>query len=88
MMAARSTDPAVGAFLWASGNQVWSGKSGAFTAKAMAKPANSHRPVLWAKSDSVAIVTRSNVSGPPVCCWNSTAVATIDTSMKMEPMLV
>ena len=32
-MAARSTDPTVGAAVWASGSQVWKGHIGTFTAK-------------------------------------------------------
>jgi hypothetical protein len=39
------TEPAVGAWVWASGSQVCSGNSGTFTAKAMAKAKNSQRPV-------------------------------------------
>ncbi len=34
---ARITDPAVGASTWASGSQVWNGKSGTLMAKATAK---------------------------------------------------
>ena len=42
---ARITEPAVGAWVWASGSHVCSGKIGTFTAKAMAKAKNSQRPV-------------------------------------------
>ena len=40
---ARITDPAVGAWVWASGSHVCTGKSGTLTAKAMAKAKNSQR---------------------------------------------
>jgi len=43
--AARSSDPAVGASVCASGNHVCSGNSGVFTAKATKKARNSHRAV-------------------------------------------
>ena len=42
---ARITEPAVGAWVWASGSQVWNGNIGTLTAKAMAKAKNSQRPV-------------------------------------------
>jgi hypothetical protein len=48
---ARSTEPAVGASVWASGSQVWSGKSGTLMAKAMAKAANNHRSAPVVKLD-------------------------------------
>ncbi len=38
---ARITEPPVGASTWASGNQVWSGNIGTFTANASAKAAKS-----------------------------------------------
>ena len=42
---ARITEPAVGAWVCASGSQVCSGKIGTFTANAMANAKNSQRPV-------------------------------------------
>ena len=39
---ASTTEPPVGAWVWASGSQVWSGKSGTLIANASPKTANSH----------------------------------------------
>ena len=38
-MAARITEPTVGAWVWASGNQVWNGNIGTLTAKPTNIPA-------------------------------------------------
>ncbi len=38
-IAASSTEPCVGASVWASGSQVWNGNIGTFTAKPRARPA-------------------------------------------------
>ena len=59
---ASTTEPAVGAWVWASGSQVCSGKIGTLTANATAKPKNSQRPVDAAKLACSAISTRSNVT--------------------------
>ena len=48
MTPARITDPAVGASVWASGSQVWTGNSGVLMAKAMAKARKIHRAVTVA----------------------------------------
>src|ERR687898_254422 len=61
--AARITEPAVGASVWASGSQVWSGNSGTFTANATKKARNSHRAVE-AGSDIACSWVRSNVLWP------------------------
>ncbi len=68
MTPARMTEPAVGAWVWAWGSQVCSGKIGTFTAKATAKEANSHRAVVLAKLACCAMSTTSKVSRPPFCC--------------------
>jgi len=60
--AARSTEPAVGASVWASGSQVWSGNSGTFTANATKKAAKSQRAVVAGRSRPASART-SNV-GP------------------------
>ena len=87
MTPARITDPAVGAWVWASGSQVCTGKSGTLTAKAMANDKNSQRPVVRAITPwSSARVTRSKVTGPPSACRN--AVARMPTSMNAEPNMV
>ena len=45
-IAARITDPAVGASTWASGSQVWNGNIGTLIANATAKARNSK--LCWA----------------------------------------
>src|SRR5262245_8342211 len=87
MTPARITEPAVGAWVWASGNHVCTGKSGTFTAKAMANDAKSHRAVVLAISCDSAMVTRSKVSWP-VARWCTQAVATTPTSMNADPNMV
>ena len=61
---ASTTEPAVGACVWASGSHVWNGKIGTLTANAMANAKNSQRPVEAAKLAPSAISTRSNVVWP------------------------
>ncbi len=61
MTPASTTEPAVGAWVWASGSQVCTGNNGTFTANAMANAKNNHRPVDAAKSAPSAISTRSKV---------------------------
>ena len=58
---ARITEPAVGAWVWASGSHVCNGKIGTLTANATAKAKNSQRPVLAAKLAWSARIVRSNV---------------------------
>ena len=58
---ARITEPAVGAWVWASGSQVCTGHNGTLTAKATAKERNSHRAVTVGMLGSAAILTRSKV---------------------------
>ena len=58
---ASTTEPAVGAWVCASGSQVCSGKIGTLTAKAIAKAKNSQRPVDAAKFACSAMITRSKV---------------------------
>ena len=87
MTPARMTEPAVGAWVWASGSQVWTGKSGTFTAKAMANDRNSQRLVVTARTPCCsARVWRSKVTTPPLAC--RTARVTMPTSMKAEPNIV
>ena len=47
-MAARKTEPTVGASVWASGSQVWNGNMGTLMANPMNRPANMSSWVLWA----------------------------------------
>ena len=72
----------------ASGSQVWSGKTGVFTMKAMAKPRNNHRCVVVLSVWLATTRSRSKLTRPPGPAWALTARATIDTSMKAEPAIV
>ena len=85
---ARITDPAVGASVWASGSQVWSGKIGTFTAKARAKDRNTHRAVVVSRLWASARVTRSKVRSPPVASACRKARVRMPTSMRAEPAIV
>src|SRR4029079_10860552 len=49
-IAARMTEPAVGASTWASGSQVWTGHIGIFTAKEAKKATHSQRCISGGKS--------------------------------------
>ncbi len=49
-IAARITEPCVGAWVCASGNHVWNGNIGTLTAKPMNIPANTHTAVFVARS--------------------------------------
>src|SRR5262252_7731869 len=46
---ARTTDPAVGASVWASGSQVWNGNIGTFTAKPTKNAQNTHHSAVAGK---------------------------------------
>ena len=87
-MPARSMEPAVGASVWASGSHVWNGNIGVLTAKAMAMPRNSHRPVLVARLSLAMILVKSKLTVPPSPALAMTARDTIDTSMNAEPAIV
>ena len=65
MTAARITEPAVGAFVCASGSQVCTGNSGTLIANAIAKARNSHLPADCEMAGFSAIATTSKVNGPP-----------------------
>ena len=81
-----STEPAVGASVWASGSQVWNGNSGTFTANAMAKARNSHRAVVGGDAwRARRCSTRSKRDRPPFAAGAGTPVATMPTSMNAEP---
>ena len=86
------TLPAVGASTWASGSQVWNGKTGTLTAKPMnsrmnASPPNEEMPVpYWAKS-KCAISGMPKVSGDPTA-WPYHATRKMPTSMNAEPATV
>ena len=86
--AARITEPAVGALVWASGSQVCTGNSGTFTAKASANARNSHRAVLVASTWFSAMVSRSKVTSPPTAEECRKASATMATIIRAEPNMV
>ena len=86
--AARITEPAVGACVWASGSHVCNGTSGTLMANAMAKDAKIRRPAFVENPGFAAMSTRLNVSWPPTPRWCSTAVATRPTSISAEPNIV
>src|SRR5207237_9022512 len=69
-MAARITEPTVGASVWASGNHVWNGNMGTLMAKPMNRPANIHTCVLVASrrmgESAAASAGMSNVGLGPL----------------------
>ena len=85
---ASTTEPAVGAWVWASGNHVWSGKIGTLTANATANPKNNQRPVDAAKLAFSASSTRSNVIRSTPLPLAMKTVAMMPTSMNAEPIIV
>ena len=85
---ARSIEPAVGASVWASGSQVWNGKTGVFTMKAMAKPRNSHAAPVLRDGAAVDHLEQVEAGLPPSPAPARMASVTIDTSMKAEPNIV
>ncbi len=85
---ASTTEPAVGACVWASGNHVCSGKIGTLTANATAKAKNSQRPVDAAKLAPSASSTRSNVIRPTPLSRAMKTVAMMPTNMNAEPSIV
>ena len=84
---ARITEPAVGAWVWASGSHVCSGKIGTLTANAMAKAKNSHRPVL-AGSRRLGELDEVERQLPDAVSLARKTVAMMPTSMNAEPNIV
>lgn len=80
---ARSTDPTVGAAVWASGSQLWKGHIGVLTARPIpiARTAVTCTDVLSPRPLSVASATMSNV---PACSPTSSR----PSSMTTEPSSV
>src|SRR5688572_4725272 len=93
MIAARITEPAVGASVWASGNQVWNGNIGTLIAKARK---NARKAPTWsagAKPPSPANARRVSKSkapahDPPWAAWYANAVARMATSINNDPTRV
>ncbi|MCA9706177.1 MAG: hypothetical protein KDK70_10040 [Myxococcales bacterium] len=69
---ARMTEPGVGAWVWASGSQVCTGKSGTLMAK-LATNAQKHRAWACGGSTTCEIASRSKVHTPPEACQWATA---------------
>ena len=72
MIAARSTDPTVGAAVWASGSQVWSGHIGTLTAKPRnmaTKTRKANLPVKAPEAPSSVSCGMSKVRSPDSPDW-------------------
>src|SRR4030095_12461965 len=90
MIAARITEPAVGASTWASGSHVWNGNIGTLIAKARKNARNAAiwrpgaKPVLAEKPRRVS---KSNAPAhdPALAAWYANAVARMATSIRSEP---
>jgi len=67
-IAARMTDPAVGASVCASGSQVWNGNIGTLMAKPRKKARKTHRCRFAGTSRACSRVT-SNEYTPVAACW-------------------
>ncbi len=81
------TDPAVGASVWASGNQVWSGNRGTLTAKATTNDRKMRRCSVWVSIEvRRATSMRSKLMWPFCAVRNTTAK--IPTRRKAEPAKV
>src|SRR6267142_5171864 len=84
-IAARITEPAVGAWTWASGSQVWNGNIGTLIAKARKKARNAKS---WRFGSKLALWRSSKSKAPaqlPVLDWKANAVARIATSIRSDP---
>src|SRR3954468_17753304 len=80
MIAARMTEPAVGAWTWASGSQVWNGNIGTLIANARKKARKAN---IWSvgSNDACLSISKSNACAHvPVVDWYANAVARIATS--------
>ncbi len=85
--AASTTEPEVGASEYASGDQVWNGKIGAFTTKAAVNAQSSSTPVVplrWVSESAVI----ENVSAPPAWDWCRNPTTRIPTNRNAEPTSV
>ena len=85
---ARITEPAVGAWVWASGSHVCSGKIGTLTANAMAKAKNSHRAVDGGEVGVLGDLDEVERQLADARRWRGTTVAMMPTSMNAEPNIV
>src|SRR3989304_1286232 len=84
--AARITEPAVGASVWASGSHVWSGNSGTFTPNATRNARNSHRAVVVPIPRFTS--SRTSKVGPPGSDPDFAYRTRIATSRNAEPNIV
>ena len=88
---ASTTEPAVGASVWASGSHVWKGTSGIFTAKPMANATNNHFAVATdtpCADDAQLVSTRTSKVRWPVACWCRNATDRMPTNRNAEPAAV
>ena len=77
MMAARITEPAVGASTWASGSQVWTGHIGTLTAKEAKNASHNHFCIVAGRCADISV----GMSVVPV----SKKMARIASSIRTEP---
>ena len=90
MTAARITEPWVGAWVWASGSQVWNGNIGTFTAKPTNIPAKIQTAVVVEKSpdftrSATRLVSSVMLNVVPPVFQNSARKA---ISMSADPNIV
>ncbi len=83
---ARITEPAVGAWTWASGSQVWNGNSGTLMAKASAN-ARKNQNCVRGSSVSWYSCSRLKLYWPVAWAW-ITASPMIATSISTLPAIV
>ena len=90
-IAARITEPCVGACVWASGSHVWNGNIGTFTAKPMNMPAKIQMAVLRAIPLPLARNHwKLKLASAGLAAWLlvTTNRAMNDTSISAEPNIV
>src|SRR4029450_6848480 len=94
MIAARITEPAVGASTWASGSQVWNGNIGPLMAKARKNARNAPTWRAGAKPPAGSAANRRSASKSnapfqdPVAAWWANAGARGGASISSEPTRV
>ena len=74
-MAARITEPAVGASTWASGSQRWNGHIGIFTAKEAKKPSQSQNCSFGSNRKASSFW----ISSVPACQYIAMMASSIST---------
>ena len=90
-IAARITEPCVGAWVWASGNHVWNGNIGTLTANPMNMPAKIQIAVFFATPEPLARnhwKLKLAADGSAAWLLVTTNRAMNDTSISAEPNIV